>query len=551
MLMSNSQSNLFFLIFITLLVSSLASDDPTELIKSCLSKNQVSNFTVFAKSDNNSYYSYYYHQLLYFSIQNLRFTDSGIPKPIAIVLPESKDQLVSTFLCCRQHSLEFKIRCGGHSYEGLSYVSDDGAPFVIIDMMNLNRVSVDLASETAWVEGGATLGETYYAISEASESHGFSAGSCPTVGSGGHIAGGGYGLLSRKYGLAADNVIDAILIDAQGRVLDREAMGRDVFWAIRGGGGGVWGIVYAWKIRLLKVPKVVTVFSVSRPATKFDVAELVHQWQFVGPYLDDKFYASAFVGAGLPEAVTPPGIISAIFKGLYLGPKTKAISILNQAFPQLGIVEEDSKEMSWIKSVMYFSELENVSSTSNLRDRLLHGKGYFKAKSDYVKTPISKEGIRSALKVLEKEPKGHIILDPYGGKMARISSGSIAFPHRKGNLFTIQYLVSWKKEENWKSEQFISWIRSFYKAMTPYVSKSPRSAYVNYVDLDLGVMDMLKTNSSSDDDVNEARVWGEKYFLRNYERLVQAKTQIDPQNLFKNPQGIPPMKPGLNLIEKM
>ncbi|MBF4211317.1 FAD-binding oxidoreductase, partial [Pseudomonas donghuensis] len=151
-----------------------------------------------------------------------------------IIVPESKEQLVSSVLCCRQGSYEIRVRCGGHSYEGTSSVSFDGSPFVVIDLMKLDGVSVDVDSETAWVQGGATLGQTYYAISRASNVHGFSAGSCPTVGVGGHISGGGYGFLSRKYGLAADNVVDALLVDAEGRLLDRKAMGEEIFWAIRG-----------------------------------------------------------------------------------------------------------------------------------------------------------------------------------------------------------------------------------------------------------------------------------------------------------------------------
>jgi FAD/FMN-containing dehydrogenase len=82
------------------------------------------------------------------------------------------------------------------------------------------EISIQVETETAWVERGATLGETYSAIADSSKNHGFSAGSCLTVGVGGHIGGGGFGLLSRKYGLAADNVVDALLIDANGRLLD-------------------------------------------------------------------------------------------------------------------------------------------------------------------------------------------------------------------------------------------------------------------------------------------------------------------------------------------
>ncbi|XP_009783708.1 berberine bridge enzyme-like D-2 isoform X2 [Nicotiana sylvestris] len=482
--------------------------------------------------------------------KNLRFAASSKPKPTVIIVPESKEQLVSSVLCCRQGSYEIRVRCGGHSYEGTSYVSFDGSPFVVIDLMKLDDVSVDLDSETAWVQGGATLGQTYYAISRASDVHGFSAGSCPTVGVGGHISGGGFGFLSRKYGLAADNVVDALLVDAEGRLLDRKAMGEEVFWAIRGGGGGIWGIIYAWKIRLLKVPKTVTSFIVPSPGSKRYVSQLVHKWQLVAPKLDDDFYLSISMSSASKGNI--PIEINAQFSGFYLGTKTEAISILNEAFPELGVVESDCKEMSWIESTLFFSELDNVANTSDvsrLKERYFENKSYFKAKSDHVKTPISVGGIMTALDVLEKEPNGYVIFDPYGAAMQRISEEAIAFPHRKGNLFRIQYLVVWKEKDNnniAKSNGYIEWIREFYNTMAPHVSSSPRAAYVNYMDLDLGVMDdylMLNTSitASADHAVERARVWGEKYFLNNYDRLVKAKTKIDPLNVFRHQQGIPPM----------
>jgi FAD/FMN-containing dehydrogenase len=500
----------------------------------CLDTHKIKNFTVFPYNEHDQSFAYNYYKILNFSIQNLRFAEPNIPKPIAIVLPESLEQLQKSVACCRENSLGIRVRSGGHSYEGTSSVADDGTLFVIIDMMNLNNVRVDIKTETAWVEGGATLGETYYAISQASDAYGFSAGSCPTVGVGGHIGGGGFGLLSRKYGLAADNVVDALLVDANGRLLDRETMGEDVFWAIRGGGGGLWGIVYAWKIQLLKVPQIVTSFIVSRTGTKSYIAKIVNKWQYVAPNLDDEFYLSCFVGAGLPEAKKIG--LSTTFKGLYLGPKSKAISMLKKAFPELSVVEEECREMSWIESVVYFSGLTVEASVSDLRNRYMQDKEYFKAKSDFVRSYVPLIGIETALDFLEKEPKGYVILDPYGGIMDNISSESIAFPHRKGNIFTIQYLIYWKEVDNEKSSDYIDWIRGFYSSMTPFVSWGPRAAYINYMDFDLGVMELISTN-----DVVKSRVWGEKYFLNNYDRLVKAKTLIDPNNVFTNEQGILPM----------
>ncbi|KAG8370461.1 hypothetical protein BUALT_Bualt14G0119300 [Buddleja alternifolia] len=524
---------LFHLFLASLFVLSNCSQH-SDILSSCLIDNKVYNFSL------HDIDPAFYSKFLDSSIRNLRFAGPTVPKPVAIIIPESKDQLVSSVLCCNTGSFEIRVRSGGHSYEGTSYVAYDGTPFVLIDIMNLNSVSIDLESETAWVEAGATLGQTYYAISESNKIHGFPGGACPTVGMGGHVSGGGFGSLFRKYGLAADNVVDALLIDANGRLLDKDSMGEDVFWAIRGGGGGVFGIVYAWKISFVKVPEILTGFIVSRPGTKDEVAKLVHIWQNVAPKLVDDFYLSLVAGTD-----TETSRISATFKGLYLGPRNIALSILENTFPELNLSAEDFKEMSWIESVLYFSGLESGSVISNLNDRYLFEAAYYKAKSDYVRFPISVTGITSAVEILEKEPKGLIILDPYGGAMTNISSESIPYPHRKGNLFMIQYVIKWNDDENEKSEDYMDWMRGFYAAMAPYVSSGPRAAYINYMDFDIGVMDFENCSRLCvDEAVENARVWGEKYFLKNYDRLVRAKTIIDPLNVFRHQQGIFPISSG-------
>ncbi|XP_056688991.1 berberine bridge enzyme-like D-1 [Spinacia oleracea] len=523
--------NLIFMLLAPLCIVSLSQ--PSHLITSCLTHNHVTNFTLHPTSQNHLNTSSYYNLLL-FSLQNLRFSTLENPKPNVIILPESKEQLVSSFLCAKKSAYEVRVRSGGHSYEGVSSVSRDGKPFVIIDMINLDKVVVDLRLKTAWVEGGATVGQVYYTIAKQSKGvYGFSGGSCSTIGVGGHFLGGGFGFLSRKYGLAADNVMDVLLVGPTGQVLDRASMGEDVFWAVRGVGGGSFGIVYAWKIKLLKVPPKVTAFQVSRNGHVDSISQLVHNWQEVGPYLHDDFYLSISIGANNGENGTN---VVTTFSGQYLGDKLKAISILNNVFPELRIREDECQDMSWIESVLYFSGLGEGTTINDLKNRYLQSKNYYKAKSDYVTTPIPIKGIRGAMEILAKEHKGNIILDPYGGKMARIANDSIAFPHRKGNLFSIQYLLSWENEDVSNNDRYIGWIRGFYEYMAPFVSSNPRAAYVNYLDFDLG--EELDYNVV---DSMNGRVWGEKYFLNNYERLVKAKTIFDPCNFFRYPQGIPPM----------
>ncbi|KAJ6817305.1 putative reticuline oxidase [Iris pallida] len=506
--------------FVSVANAAQSTNTTTTSLTSCLVSADVHNFSIATSSS--------YNHLLNFSIRNLRFVDPAIARPVAVVQPGTKHQLQSAVVCCINLLLSIRLRSGGHSYEGLSYTADGTNPFVVLDLMNLNRVRVNLTDSTAWVESGATIGEVYYAVAdESGGSLAFPAGSCPTVGSGGQIAGGGYGYLSRKYGLAADNVLDAVLIDSAGRVLDRSSMGEDVFWAIRGGGGGSWGAIYAWKLRLVPVPDRVTTCQLSRSMPSRPVAELVHKWQHVSPALPDEFYLSVTISATVNV--------------------TNSSSMCNSSdrfHVRCRYWLDDSRagtqrvglcEMSWVESAVRFAGLK---SKSDLTDRSTsYGKIYSKSKSDYVRVPIPLSGLTGAFNWLAKEPKSEIFLEPYGGAMDRMPSHDVPFPHRRGNLYGIQYIVGWTKVDDGARYKYVAWLHEFYEYMARYVSKEPTTAYVNYVDLDLGVVDW---SGPDRDRAGAARVWGEKYFLGNYDRLVRAKTAIDPGNMFRHQQSIPP-----------
>lgn len=424
-------------------------------------------------------------------------------------------------ICGKRYGLQVRVRSGGHDYEGLSYTSNN--PFVVLDLVNLRKVSVDVEDQTAWVEAGATVGELYYQIANKSGTLGFPAGTCPTIGVGGHISGGGQGTLTRKYGLSADHVVDAVLVDVHGRVLNRVSMGEDLFWAIRGGGGASFGVIISWKVKLVPVPPQVTVFSIMKTLEQ-NATHLTQRWQQIADKLDEDI---------IIRVVLQPG--GAVFNSLYLGTVDHLIPLMEASFPELGLEAANCTQLSWIESILYI-DAGGVSEEpiEVLMNRTRNPKGIFKAKSDFVEEPILVDDLEVIWGLFNDSEAGVMILEPYGGRMNEISDTETPFPHRNGTLYNIQYFSSW--EDDAVTSQRLKWINNLYNFMGPLVSKNPRGAYLNYRDLDLG---MKKDGNPS---YEEAQIWGGKYFKNNFERLARVKGMVDPNNFFKNEQGIPPLK---------
>ncbi|KAH7836386.1 hypothetical protein Vadar_000621 [Vaccinium darrowii] len=508
-----------------LLLSSSHSNPLYDNLVQCLSQNSpsFSPITSVFYTPSNDSYSF----LLQSSIQNLRFSTPKTPKPLAIITPEIDSHVQATVICCRKHQLQLRIRSGGHDYEGLSYTSS--FPFIILDLVHIKSISVNLEENSVWVDAGATLGELYYRIAERSPVHGFPAGICPTVGVGGHFSGGGFGTMLRKYGLAADNIIDAYIVDVDGRILNRELMGEGLFWAIRGGGGASFGVILSFKIKLVYVPTTVTVFSIHRTLEE-DATKLVHKWQYIGDKFDENLFIRIIIEA-VGEGTNRT--IQATFNSLFLGRANQVLKIMKESYPELSLQRKHCTEMSWIESVLYFSGYPKGETLDALINRKPQPKSLFKAASDFVQEPLPETALEEIWKWCLEEEKPILILDPYGGRMSQIPESALPFPHRKGNLYNIQYLVKWEDENT--TENHMNWLRRVHEHMTPYVSQCPRAAYFNYRDIDLG------RNEGMNSTYSEAMVWGTKYFKQNFRRLAVVKGEVDPGNFFTYEQSIPPL----------
>ena len=214
----------------------------------------------------------------------------------------------------------------------------------------------------------------------------------------------------RKYGLAANNILDAYLIDANGKIMDKEAMEEGLFWAIRGGGGASFGVILSWKIKLVRVPPTVSTFNIKKTLEQ-DATKLVNKWQFISDKLHEDLFIRVInqnVGNGTQKTV------QASFNSLFLGGVDKLVPLMNESFPELGLQAENCTEMNWIQSILFFNGFQTSEPLEVLLDRKTIYKDFLKAKSDFAKEPISNIGLEGIWKRFLKEERVFMIMDPYG-----------------------------------------------------------------------------------------------------------------------------------------
>jgi FAD/FMN-containing dehydrogenase len=415
-------------------------------------------------------------------------------RPAVIVRVAGDADVVRVIALARETGLELAVRSGGHSIPGHS-VSDGG---IVLDLADMRAIDIDPEGKTAWSETGVTAIEFANAAHEHGLALGF--GDTGSVGIGGITLGGGVGYLARKYGLTIDDLLAADVVTADGEVRRVDAdHGRDLFWAIRGGGGN-FGVATRFRFRLHELPTVVGGMLLL-PATAETIAGFIAEAEAA----PEEFSAIANVMKAPPLPFVPEqfhGQLAIMALVCFAGEAEEGERVLA---PFRALAEPLADMVRPIPyPEIYPPEEEGYHPTATAHDMFVTSIDVPEAETilQHLGTSTAMMGV-AQLRVL-------------GGAVARVANDATAYAHRDRRIMVNLAAVYERAEE---AEKHLPWIRGFVEAMR---EGDDEAAYVNF----LGDEGNVRIRAA--------------YPGPTWDRLREIKARYDPMNVFRLNQNIPP-----------
>ncbi|WP_331235734.1 FAD-binding oxidoreductase [Natronorarus salvus] len=419
-------------------------------------------------------------------------------RPAVIVRPTGTADVVAAVEFARESDLEIAVHGGGHNVAGLSTV--DGG--VVIDLSEMNGVVVDPSARRVRVQGGATLGD----VDHETQLHGLATalGAVSETGVAGLTLNGGYGHLSREFGLAADNLRSVEVVTADGRVRTAsENEHEDLFWAIRGGGGN-FGIVTTFEFALHEVgPEVSALFVWFPGDDSVTVLERFREWGESAPRTAGVL---PFLGhvpelEGFPEEHWGEPTIACL--GSFRGDPAESEAVFAP-------LVEGATPIADFSGRMRFETLQSM-----LDEDYPDGLRYY-WKSIFL-DDITDEVIEIACRYNEDAPSSLSTIDIWllGGAVADVPREATAFWHRE-KPYMINFEANW--EDLADDDENVAWVREGFAEVEALSVASGR--YGNFPGFANDPARLL--------------------FGENYDRLVEVKTRYDPENRFRLNQNVPP-----------
>lgn len=409
--------------------------------------------------------------------------------PKVIVYPNNITDVVNAVNWARKKGINIRCRSGGHNYESFS-VADD---VIVIDVSNLLDFKIDTNKGYIRIGSGYTQEQLYSKLDKYGLA--FVGGSCVSIGVSGVTLGGGVGFLQRQYGLACENLVEAQIVDAFGRIITANSYeNQDLFAALRGAGSNNFGVVVSLTFKVHPVDKVAVMTAQWPKNSRYEV---IQAFQKVGEYLDNRY--------------------------------TIKVSMTKDAIFLYGVgVRSTEKEMEKALSVLL-----EVPNKMNYTTKYITFNESVQKRPGFVPTPtgfkitgllaynqLGKEPCQIMFDYLDNSPPiqppidiGFLLL---GGKIAENEGLLSAYPHR-GAKVLVQIDAEWTYDYSIYANDTIRWVNSLRKSLLPYAG----FGYLNYCDIN--IPNYLYS-----------------YFGNNVPWLKTVKEKYDPYNLFYYPQGIEP-----------
>ena len=409
--------------------------------------------------------------------------------PALIVQPTGVADIQNAVTFAKERQLLLAVKCGGHSYGGKS-TCDGGMQ---IDLSLFRHARVDPQSRTAYVAGGSLLA----ALDHEAMAHGLvaPAGTVSHTGVGGLSTAGGFGRISRRFGLTLDNIKGVDIVTADGRLLRASAdENPDLFWGVRGGGGN-FGIVTSFEYALHPMQRQVIGGEVVFPMDR--ARDLIHFYADFSVQAPDDLYIDFYVNATASGEGSGAG-----FHVCYSGPEKDAEKVLapvrklgEPAFTNLGPIDYVALQRSWD-----YSDFRNIGE---------YLKGGFV--NEYPGTMLD-----AAAAGFETSPDRNTMLyfQQSGGAIGRVAVDATAFPHRKAQS-NMMILVSWPLEADGSAH--VDYLRDYWSTIEPRTD--------GYYTVDVS---------------NQAQQHVNQNYQGNFPRLVEIKKKYDPDNLFRLNANIAP-----------
>jgi len=409
--------------------------------------------------------------------------------PALIVQPTGVADIQNAVTFARERRLLLAVKCGGHSFAGKS-TCDGGMQ---IDLSLFRHARIDPNSRTAYVAGGSLLA----ALDHEAMAHGLvtPAGTVSHTGVGGLSTAGGFGRISRRFGLTLDNIKAVDIVMADGRLLRASAdENPDLYWGVRGGGGN-FGIVTSFQYALHPMQRQVIGGEVVFPLDR--ARDLIHFYADFSAQAPDDLYIDFYVNATASGQGNGAG-----FHVCYSGPEKDAEKVLapirklgEPAFTNLGPIDYVAIQRSWD-----YSDFRNIG--------------------EYLKSGFVNEYpdsmLDAAISGFEPDPGRNTMLyfQQSGGAIGRVAADATAFPHRNA-LAAMMVLASWPLDTD--GSPHIDYLRNYWSTI------EPRTDGFYTVDV-----------------ANQAQQFVNNNYQGNFPRLLNVKKKYDPENLFRLNANIAP-----------